>query len=86
MGTVGKKATKARGTAWAYAVELGIPYRKLLGLGGESRLRSMSDDARGLLLKNGKYGTSRTVAIGGLPALGYKSRVPGVVSQAERVA
>jgi hypothetical protein len=77
---------RPRSTALVYAIELGIPHKRLLMLGGEARLRAMSDDARAILLKPGPQGNSRTVHKGGLAGRGYKKFVRGVVSQAERVA
>ena len=67
-------AGRPRGSAWQYAMELGIPYKKLVRLGGEERVRAMSDDARAILLKPGQ--AARKMVKG----------VPGIRSQAERVA
>lgn len=69
-------------TAYLYAIELGIPLRKLRRLGGESRLRAMKEDARAILLKPGPQGNSKTVDKGGLAARKMVRRVRGVVSQA----
>jgi hypothetical protein len=62
-----------------YAIELGISVRKLRRLGGESRLRAMSDDARTILVKPRPIATplERT----SLKARGMKTRVPGRLTQ-----
>lgn len=80
-----KKVGRKMSTAHLYADELGISFRRLRILGGEARLRAMSADARSVMLKPGPYG-SKGVHLRGLAGRGYISGVPGVVSQAERVA
>jgi hypothetical protein len=73
-------------SARLYAEELGISFRRLRVLGGEARLRRMSPDARTVMIGPSRYPNSQTVHNGGLPARNMHSRVPGVRSQAERVA
>jgi hypothetical protein len=78
----GRKKCSAR----LYAEELGISFRRLRVLGGEARLRAMSSDALAVMLRPGPIGGSQTYRVRGLAGRGYKKFVPGVVSQAERVA
>jgi hypothetical protein len=49
MAKVGRKKCSAR----LYAEEIGVTFRRLRLLGGEARLRAMSDDARAVMLKPG---------------------------------
>lgn len=60
-----------------YARSLGIRVRQLRTLGGEAYLRSLSDEARAVLLAPNRYGYSRTVGDGGMKARGMFTRVPG---------
>jgi hypothetical protein len=80
------RAGRKRSTASVYADELGITIRRLRMLGGEARLRSMDSQARAVILKLSQYPNSQTVAVGGMAARKMISGVPGVRSQAERVA
>lgn len=68
-------------SAGAYARELGITRKRLHSLGGEAKLRALSDDARIVLLKPQNYGFSRTVHKGGLAARGMKPRTTGYIIQ-----
>lgn len=77
-----RKGYQRRDPEQAYAKELGIKLRKLKSLGGEHRLRSMSPEARSIILAPHRYGNSRTVGCGGLEARNMFSRVPGRLSQA----
>jgi hypothetical protein len=81
-----KKGGRPKCSARLYAEELGISFRRLRVLGGEARLRAMSPDALAVMLGPGPIGGSQTYRIRGLAGRGYISGVPGVVSQAERVA
>lgn len=65
-----KNAGRKQTSVGRYAAELGIPVRRLTRLGGEVRLRAMSEEARAVLLRPGN---SRD----------YYAHIP---SRAERVA
>lgn len=68
-------------TTGLYAAELGIPVRRLAKLGGEARLRAMSEEARATLLGQVRDGNSQTYRTGGLAARGYRPFLPGKISQ-----
>ena len=77
-----RKGYQRRDPEQAYAKELGIKLRKLKALGGEHKLRSLSPEARSILLAPQNYGNSRTVVQGGLKARNMFTRIPGRLSQA----
>jgi hypothetical protein len=75
-GNVGKPGRKPEPDA-RYAKELGIAKRTLHRLGGRVKLMSLSEDARAVLLNQGKKVIGREFLRGGLAGRGYESMVPG---------
>ena len=63
----------------AYAEQLGITAKRLKILGGEQRLRMMSDDARAIMLKPYHYGSKKLDR--SLANRGYVPVTPGRVTQ-----